>query len=92
MAPAARCEGCGEGWRTAHEPASNDEMAALLNETAEHKAKVEHEIGISVMESLVVSIGGEPTRKKSHVHRVRFAFFEKTPTEGFENAKIVEAP
>lgn len=40
MAPAAKCEGCGMKWKTAHEPAAPGEVIQLLNKTSYHAATV----------------------------------------------------
>ena len=86
MAPAAKCEGCGETWKTAHEPAAPGEMDALFDATAQHKADITNNIALRVMKIF----GGDQT-KQQEVHKFRYTYYDTTPAEGFEKAEIVKA-
>lgn len=79
MTPAALCEGCGHTWRTAHEPSVGEEMQELINATARHKGNIVNNVALNVFSG-----------SHKDVHKVTFTYFDTTPTEGFEDAEIIE--
>ena len=82
MAPAIECEGCNFKVKTRDEPAPKDQMDGLADARKIHLQEL-----LRVEEDF--SRFGRLASYRRTPHAAKFKFYSKTPTEGFEEARIV---
>jgi len=77
MAPALEC-GCGKKWKTGHEPATPNEMLALMGSYSAHN-----------LENIRAASASILYHKGKGAHKIKWTYHDTTPTKGFERAEVV---
>jgi hypothetical protein len=88
MAPAIEC-GCGYKIKTAHEPATDREMAYLIQAAIDHQKSIILQVNYSIRTGFGSVVPQTNPTEKISLHEVLFNYFSITPTEGYEEAKII---